>query len=751
MKIIGLICCTLLATVSYAQTGGDSAGPLTANPQLLAKKKSVQAYAKNSDTFDSTFIYNSDTISLPVFDDFSTDKFQTYTDDYLAPGVTSILEYRLLDLGGVALANDFTGTASVTFRITYNEQTGEFTNSNLTPVDIQVGDQSAYPTSYTTVSAYPPYYIYDSITTTGGTDPSPDTVFIVGPELTQDSARQFFMPINNPELIWEDSYVYRNYSMAKDPWSLGVATFDGLDETGYPYAINSTTTSYADYLTSKPIDMSGVSISDSMYFSFMYQAQGLADPPETGDSLILQFYASGLQQWRNVWSINGIALDTFRAGHLLIDDPAYFTDAFQFRFVNFGGLSGSLDHFHLDYVNLRSVPGFGGSADSLLRDIAFSYPLTSLLQDYTSVPWDHYKNLANPNNVMSANVPITMANSFPTDINANDGIMEVYHNSGLEGSLTLFSDFLCDDQSDNYQALDIPHSEHDIQTYYTFDQAKPGDAQEFEVISTATGGASNFAANDTTTFTQSFENYYSYDDGSAESAYGPTGIQSRLAIQYTPYEADSILGLAIHFVPSVEDVSNNLFLLTVWDDNNGVPGNILYEDNPFFPRTPSYNYGYNMFSYYLFEDTVKIPVNGTFYVGWRQFEADRLNVGLDRNLINNDHTFYSIDGGATWVQSPVEGSVMIRPIFSTALDVTLGIEEVQPTIAELKSLIYPNPTRDKVTIDPAGVFTGAVLRNMQGQIVQVIDQNEFYMNELPSGMYFLEIEGERHIHKISKL
>ncbi|MCR9172278.1 MAG: T9SS type A sorting domain-containing protein [bacterium] len=749
MKYIVIICCLILATLSFAQPGED-VGPLTGNPVLLAKSKQQTALAKSSHTFDSTFIYISDTIDLPVFDDFSSDKFQKYIEDYNAPGVTSVLEYRLLDLSSQPLPNNFVGTQQQTFRITYNEQTGVATNTNFTPVDVQLGDQTNYPTSYNTVSAYPPYYIYDTILQAGGTDPNPDTVYIIGPELTQDSARQFFMPVNDPNAIWEDSYVYLNNTMALNPWSIGVATFDGLDETGYPYAINSTLTNYADYLTSKPIDMSTVTVADSMYFSFMYQAQGLADPPEPGDSLVLQFYASALDQWRNVWAINGVAVDTFRAGHILIDDLDYFTDAFQFRFVNYGGLSGSLDHFHIDYVNLRSVPGFGGSADSLLRDIAFSYPLNTLLQDYTSVPWDHYKNLATPNNVMSANVPITMANSFPTDISANDGTLEVYYGGLLENApCTLVSDILCANVNDNYFALDIPYSEHNIQTCYTFDQSKPGISQDFEVISTATGGAPNFAQNDTTQFTQSFRNYYSYDDGSAEAAYGTTGIQSRLAIQYTPYEADSILGLAMHFVPSVNDVSNNLFLLTVWDDNNGQPGNVIYEDNVFFPRTPSYNYGYNMFSYYFFEDTVRVPVNGTFYVGWRQFEAERLNIGLDRNIDNSDHTFFSIDGGATWEQATESGSVMIRPIFSTDMNVTLGVAE-KPEIREI-SKIYPNPTKNKVTIEPAVTYTGAILRNMQGQIVKQIEETEFYMQDLPSGIYLLEIRGESKMHRICKM
>ena len=56
----------------------------------------------------------------------------------------------------------------------------------------------------------------------------------------------------------------------------------------------------------------------------------------------------------------------------------------------------------------------------------------------------------------------------------------------------------------------------------------------------------------------------------------PTGAQARLAIKYDAYESDSLVGMYIHFVPTVEDVSNKLFLLTVWDNNNGFPGNVLF-------------------------------------------------------------------------------------------------------------------------------------------------------------------------------
>ena len=94
-----------------------------------------------------------------------------------------------------------------------------------------------------------------------------------------------------------------------------------------------------------------------------------------------------------------------------------------------------------------------------------------------------------------------------------------------------------------------------------------------------------------------------------EKAFGVTGNQARLAVKFTPYEADSLIGAEIHFVPSVRDASQDLFVLSVWADNNGVPGTLLYEDNLLFPKSPIYETTTNKFWRYYFVDTAKVSVN----------------------------------------------------------------------------------------------------------------------------------------------
>lgn len=726
--------------INYTFGQGESIAPLTGNPDIYNAVKRQKGAEKTLTTFDSTFIYVSDTLSLPFFDEFSKNHFQTYNATYSDPGVTFDKKYRILDYNTLLpISNDKYFTAQQTFRRVYDLTTSTYTDEYFDDTLYKTGSLATYPVTYATTSLYPPYYIYDTV---GGTDVS-DTIWITSPEYFQDSATQFFIDINDPNAYWLDNSVYHNYRYAVEPWSLGVATFDGLDEFGYPYAIGSTVTNYADYLTSKPIDMAGYDASDSVYFSFLVQPEGLGDIPEASDSLVLEFYAKDLDQWFRIWSMSGAATSDFKVGHIRIDDPKYFKKGFQFRFKNYGGLSGSLDHFHLDYVHLRN---FSGYQDTLFKDFAFSYPIGSLLKDYTSVPWDHYKN--NSAGKMNDAVKVVVHNASNLPENNQNGMVEVSYNGAAEGNYTLNATLLSGGNI-NYGPQTTYTSFHDFSAGYQYDITKPGNKQRFDILATAAAQFPNLAQNDSTIGHQYFANYYSYDDSTAEAAYGPTGAQARLAIKYDAYESDSLVGMYIHFVPTVEDVSNKLFLLTVWDNNNGFPGNVLYEDNVFFPRQPEYGSDRNQFITYYFQDTMKVAVGTTFFVGWRQFDADRLNVGLDRNLDNSDKTFYSLNNGVTWVQSSIPGSVMIRPIVSTSMDNELGIREEKNSVSS--AIVYPNPTTNEITVKmDNGSFTGLEVYNIQGKLILTSENETVQLMDQPAGMYFVRVIGVDGMVKIIK-
>ena len=710
---------------------------MAVNPQINFNKN-LDLITIKSNTFDSTFIYTLDTLNLPIFDEFSTDKFQKYNAGFSDPGVTSILVYHLHDSTNTPLLGGEKYSLQPTFKRTVDLANSTFIDEYFSPISVKLGDLSTYPVSHVDTDVYPPYYIFDTIDFFNDID----TTWINDAEVFQDSARQFFISLNDPSKIWIESEAYHNFSMAKNPWSLGVASFDGLNEFGYPYAIGTTTTGYADHLTSKVIDMSGLDPSDSVYFSFLYQPEGFGDQPEVGDSLILEFYSKDIGEWNWIWSVSGSPSQSFSHEHILLDNPQYFNDGFKFRFKNYGGLSGSLDHFHIDYVNLRQSSGY---QDTVIRDFSFVYPVYSLLEDFTSVPWDHYKN--NAAQSMSSKVKVVLRNSDNIPENEQNGSVNIKYMGVTEGTFIL-SENLLNNGDLNYLPWTEYTSIHDFSSGDRFDESKSGVSLEFDFVSEASHQNSNFTLNDSTFSKQYFQNYYSYDDGSAEAAYGPTGNQARLAVQYTAYEDDSLIGVMMHFVPTVEDVSDKLFLITVWDDNGGQPGNILYEDELFFTRQPVYTGNRNIFHTYYLKDTLRLPISGTFYVGWRQFDPERLGVGLDMNIANNDHTFYSVDFGQSWNVSNIEGSVMIRPVFSTSYNSILGISKKE-SLDDV--YIYPNPTTDIINVKVnSNSFEKIEIYNPQGQLILSTDEKTIDLSNSNPGIYFLRLYGSSKMYKILK-
>lgn len=732
MKKLGtFLLLVFIATFSFGQV--EIVSPISQLP--LGKKKMI---LKASNPIDSTFIYNIDTISLPVFDEFSKSKFQRYEAQISDPNVTETTYYKLLNTSNVPLPLNVQYTDQETYKIEVT--TGVSDTIPFPATTIKIGDFNSFPVVYSNVQVYPPYIIRDTL---GFVNP-PDTTFIL-PEYVQDSAVIFVVDVNEPDKIWVDKFAYHNYTFASTPWSLGVASFDGLDETGFPYNISTTLTGVCDYLTSKPIDLSANFPGDSIYFSCLVQPKGFGDEPEVGDSLVLEFYDAALDDWNHIWAIGGSPLTDFKKVHIRLTQAAYFTDGFRFRFKNIGGRSGMLDQFHIDYVNLRTLSGV---QDTLFKDFAIVYPFGSLLKDYTQVPWDHYK--ANSSGKMNDEFVAVVRNGSNISENNQDGNVRVEYNGSLEGNFTMIAQDLSGGNI-NYAPRTAYESIHNFSGGYQYDPTKLGDEATFEIIGAASAQFPNFIQNDSCFSQQHFGNVYAYDDGSAEAAYGTNQVQARLAYKFTPYQADSLIGVQMRWVPSVIDVSSDLFLLSVWGDNGGIPGSVLYEDEFFFPRSPIYEDSMNSFTNYYLADTLKLPITGTFYVGWRQIDARPLNIGLDWNTPNADKIFYSFNAGSTWTNSSFAASLMIRPIFSTEDNKDLSIPTPTESIAWE---VFPNPTNGAVSLkwNRENVFTGATCFDAQGRIVGIIPAEsqdlQLDLSNSPAGIYFMHLNGTSSVKKV---
>ena len=728
-----IVVCSLNFSDLLAQ---ESLSALINNNQLSFLNKQSKSQKKILNSFDSTFIYIMDTLTVPFFDDFSLNRYQERIAHYNDLDVTFDKQFKLLDsLSLTPLASSIKYSSIRTYRRTYSIDNSSFTDSYLDSLNIKLGDLTSYPVVYNDVKVYAPYYIFDSLSVLNDVS---DTIWITSPDIVQDSATQFFKQINDPSKFWIDNSTFHNYDFAISPWSLGVMTFDGLNQYGLPYSPNSNESNYADTLTSKPIDLSAYTASDSLYFSFLFQPGGYGESPDENDSLIVEFFDKTNNKWNHVWSHEGFNDTTFSYIHFPIKNASYYTDAFQFRFKNYGHLSGSFDLFHIDYVSID----FSQIQDTLLIDFAWVYPVKTILKDYTSVPWDHYKN--STLNRINQQVPLYVRNgSNILETNQSPSSLSVLYNSVVESTTSISGFSICNGCS-NYAPRTNYMSFHDFSSSLSFDISKLGDSQSFELLGDLKVQFSEKTLdNNSSKFNQNFSNYYSYDDGTAEAAYGVTGAQSIMAVKFEAYEKDTLLGIMTSFVKAANDVSDKLFLLTVWSDDNGKPGNVIYQDDIFFPRTPEYTETNNGFHTYYFKDNLKLPVDEIFYIGWQQFDSDRLNIGFDRNTIKNENLFYSLNDGVTWVQSSVEGIPLFRPLYSTSMDSSLGIKK---TMGNDKYSVYPNPSQNGM-FHIKGELSNLVeiqIYNLQGKVICSSHNEVVDLSNFNSGVYIFNIITEEN-------
>lgn len=713
----------------------DEEGPIMVNPDLFGTVKNKGKILANS--FDSTFIYLTDTLTLPFFDEFSKNKFQTYDATFTDPNVSDTLYYRIIDeFNNIPLAPNTVLTDSNTFRAQYDVNNDTTLFFPFDSIRFRFDDLQNYSPNYIQTYAYPPYIIYDTIG--NGPDDS-DTVWLANPEYIQDSARIFVATLASSDLLWLTNNAYHNYRYAVNPWTLGVVTFDGLDETGYPYNFGSSTAGTADTLLSKPIDLSINDPADSIYFSFLVQREGFGDIPEETDSLFLEFYSPLNNQWERVWRTSGGATSDFEVAHIPLVNPDFFQKGFQFRFMNYGSLAGGIDHFHIDYVNFRTLSGY---QDTLFKDFAFVYPISSLLDTYTSVPWKHYRN--DPTGKMSSAVEITVRNGSELTENNQNGQVNIYLDGNPEGSFILNASTLSGGNI-NYEPRTTYTSLHDFSTGYAYDHTLSNDTMAiFQYEGIANAQFPNFPLNDSTFGNQVFKNYYAYDDGTAERAYGVTGEQGLLAYRFEAYQPDSLVAIEIHFVPSVVDVSNNLFLLSVWADDNGQPGDLIYEDEFFLPRQPKYTSERNKFTTYYFEDTAKVGVDQVFYIGMRQIDEERLNIGYDKNHDQSNNIFWSVDGGNNWNTASFPGALMMRPVVTSKLDYQLGIDDIASLApAELEFTIYPNPSIHSINVSSNINNSTEVISyqvcDLNGKILIDTEQSSIDISALSKGIYLVHM------------
>jgi hypothetical protein len=553
----------------------------------------------------------------------------------------------------------------------------------------------------------------------------PETVAdTIGLPIVDDFSYKSTKP--NPA-IWSDDYVLISSTLSVGEKSIGTAVFDGTDELGLPYNINNNSSdSIADYLTSHYIRFA--SPPSNLVLTFLYQRGGNGETPEVDDSLVVELWSPIDSGWTQVWGAKGTGSATpFQAAAIPIDSSKYLADGFRFRMGAYGARNGVFDIWNIDYVELDVNRNVG---DTIVNEPAFVRQHPYVTGTFTHLPWFHYSD----NRILN-DITFTYRRNGPIpsggwSLNLGKYIIEKDGNP-VKDRLTVPVITILDHDVD----LDFSAPVQPINT-----GAITG---EFDLFMRTwfDGTAEGLRSNDTVERTIPFKNYYGFDDGTAERAYGILNqANAHFAIEFEPLQPDTLKGLYISFAHAGVDATEEKFRIAVWRYNsNGRPGLPLFVSDSLYE--PQYPYAQNGFIPFDLDTSIFIP--GRVFIGIIQPSTTPLHMGLDVNTPNATPKFYG--DGLTWFQSLVAGTVMLRPYFQyTPFD--FGVDE--PPI--LNSQVYPNPTTDKLIIDVAEPDATWQLINTMGQVVSAGSERELVVNHLPRGLYILQISSKlkRATHRV---
>ena len=564
--------------------------------------------------------------------------------------------------------------------------------------------------------------------------------------------------------------VFINNTFISNHPTLNVATFDGLKADGTPYDfINSLSEGPTDTLTSLPIDLSGKTIADSIYLSFFYRGQGLGDKPDLRDSLRLQFLTNG-NIWKTVWIDSAQRVsDKFVQAFIPIRANIYLHSGFQFRFQSYGRQSGQFDVWHLDYIYLDEIknnipinqrrnrsdknPVTKEVTAIYTRDYATRNPITNILKNYSAMPMRQF--LAKPEQELTDNVSIDVNNLFNNQLL----LYPNYIVKNLLNNLTI--------QRKDSIATTIPTKSFEtitVKNTLDINALKQDTAKAFlkvklDVIS---GDAATFTVNDTISRYVDLNNYYAYDDGTAEqAAYLKKGF-GRVAVQFINNKPDAVTAIRINLQPTVTNLTGKRLTFQILANDKGKIGRILKTISDTI-NVIKYSNTPNAFVEYKIDP---VAVTDTFYVGFIQFTDDEpLAIGLDVNTpqFSNKH-YYNISN--EWIQVPkadavqvnstfipIKGSLMIRPVMA-GRTVTLSKPLANESEIQDKNLVIsPNPSTgifrwNDVSLKNAEVY------DMTGRNVfqERTDNQEINLQNLHSGIYFLRLSNEKNtfVRKIVK-
>ncbi len=499
---------------------------------------------------------------------------------------------------------------------------------------------------------------------------------------------------------WIDSGgVFINNTTAIVPPSLGVASFDGVDEFGDPYEFTTVINipiGLTDELISCPIDLSATNPGDSTYLSFYWQREGLGEFPDLEDSLRLQF-KNNQDEWITQWiRPGGEPTEDFQQVLVVVTDTnttdttTFLHAGFQFRFQAFGRRSGIYDVWHVDYIFMDQ----GRSAqDTLANDITCVQNPSSFLSRYTAMPLNQY--FANP--------LAETTDTLITTINDLD-LLQDFPTYSCVITDTLTGRVLAELVSDESFLPTLPPNARGfsinalVPDNLLAETKSPLALQTTFLVATGDGRPSNDSISGITVL----DDYYAYDDGTAEYGAGVNQAFGQVAIRFETNEPDTITDIVFHLTKFEEPIAGafNMFVWRSIDVENNTAEIIDTISNINITYPDSINQFISVKAIRGSFDP--IPVNGVFYVGWRQgIFNDRLTFGFDRNHDSTSEIFFEVSGQwrafADEVDDEERGSILLRPVFGEREQDSVITSVIEPVRRRFQ--VYPNPAQGQIKLE----------------------------------------------------
>jgi hypothetical protein len=523
--------------------------------------------------------------------------------------------------------------------------------------------------------------------------------------------------------------------LTTNPLSFNIASFDGIAANGKPYNFEiPTAIGTADVLTSKPIDLRYGAGTSKVVLSFYLQPQGYGERPDKDDKFtVLGKNVSG--QWdiireyevRDNWK-------GFEFQSIPVIEAKFFHENFQLRFQVTTRLSGQYDVWNIDYIWLDKDREVNSER---IVDIALSNAPDYLIKDYTAMPIAHFYQKSLLRDTIHASLN-HLYDLTPNPIFYNIILSDALSKQVIGNLLARDSSILVKENVKQIGLRGFPTK------FAKIPQNKARLHLKTEIFVNTrekiiTNGFSTLH-NDTLSTTTVLDNYYAYDDGSAE--YGVSFNQKfgKIACEFDNIKADQLTHIDLLFVPLGTNINRETYNLYVWKKINIGGGS--NKDSTLLVQNIILNYAdsINKFTRIALNRPISLT-EGKFYIGVEQLSDKHLTFGFDKNIDNSKKIYVNVNN--QWLQPQnIAGSLMIRPVFRAN---TITATDDTPNLAA-HVVVFPNPTQGILQVTGMNIEKIQLL-NSVGQVViqQAFDVGEtpqLDIKHLPDGLYILYLQNQ---------